>query len=267
MTVVHPRVFQVKSKVAFIPNCAIFASAVFAIAVSLFSSPSAAAQGDANREQASPGLATSVIVERYPSGSIQSVKTADQALADVKQQRSLVEARFAEEERACYPKFFVTSCVNDAKEMRRRALVELQQIEVEANAFKRRAKVRDRDRAVAEKAPLSTSVINPARELKRNELAIPKAEAGPVQPPAKAEKPKRAGGRVSSPGRVEQHNAKLEKLKAEEAANEQKRADNVAAFEKKARDAEKRQQEIAARKAEKESRRAGQVPPTTPVPN
>jgi colicin import membrane protein len=185
----------------------------------------------------------------------------------VKQQRSLVEARFAEEERACYPKFFVTSCVNDAKELRRRALVELQQVEVEANAFKRRAKVRDRDRALAEKAPLSAPVVNPARERKRTDPAIPKTEDEPAQPAAEPEKPKRASEQASSPSRVEQHNAKLEKLKAEEAADEQKRADNVAAFEKKARDAEKRQQEITARKAEKERRRTGQAAPAMPVPN
>lgn len=252
------------------PNRAIFTNAVIALAVFLFASPSAvAAQEDASQQQTSVVWATSMMVERYPSGSIQSVKTADQALADVKQQRALVEAKFAEEERACYPKIFVTSCVNDAKELRRRALVELQQIEVEANAFKRRAKVRDRDRALAEKAPLSAPVVNPgpAKDPKRTELAIPKAAAEPAQPSADAEKPKRASERAPAPSRVEQHNTRLEKLKAEEAADAQKRADNVAAFEKKARDAEKRQQEIAARKAEKERRRAGQAPPASPVSN
>jgi colicin import membrane protein len=262
----------VKSKVYFVSNIAGIVSTSLLMAVVVLSYPqTVAAQEDVVRDQSSPGPNTSAIVERYPSGSIQSVKTADQALADVQQQRSSVEAGFADEERACYKKFFVTSCVDAAKEVRRRALVELQQVEIEANAFKRRARVEERDKALADKAPQAAPIVRPVKAPKNNDVAKEKNKTSPAQrSPSDSDKPdgpKRTGQSTSGSDRVAQHNAKLEKLKAEEAAGAQKRAENVAAFEKKARDAEERQREVAAKKAEKERNRAVKTSPTAPVPS
>jgi colicin import membrane protein len=225
------------------------------------------AEEGAVSRQISSGLISVGIAERYPSGSIQSVDTANRALADVQQQRSHVAAGFAAEERACYPKFFVTRCIDAAKEARRRALAEIQQVEVEANAFKRRARVEERDKALADKAPQAAPIVKPAKEPKKNDAVEKKNQANPVQHSDKSDQPKRTGQASAASDRAAQHNAKLERLKAEEAAEAQKRAENVAAFEKKARKAEERQREVAARKAEKERKRAAKNSSAAPVPN
>jgi len=234
------------------------AVAVAAVAVAILSfSQLATAQDRGMREQGvSASTLSGGIAERYPSGSIQSVESADRALADVQRERTRIDAEFANEERACYPKFFVTSCVDAAKERRRRALAQIQQVEVEANTFKRRARVEERDKALAEKAPKAAPIIKPPKEPKSAKPVIKGDQADRKQPADRIEEQKRAGEGTVTRDRVAQHKAKLERLKEKEAAEVQKRAENVAAFERKAREAEERQREVAARKAEKERERA-----------
>lgn len=182
---------------------------------------------------------------RYPSGSIRSAEAADQALAEVDRERARIEAEFSDEERACYPRFFTTSCLNMATEQRRHALVQLRSIEVEANAFKRRARVADLDRALAEKqAAEETERAKRATDRKDGAIATTKKSVGNAQGPGSA-----------STDRNKEHQARLQRLQMEESANAQKRAENVAAYEKKLRQAEQRQREIAVRKAEKERER------------
>lgn len=236
------------------PNIAGAVSTTLAMLVFVLShSQTAAAQDVAAPVQTSSGASSSVIVERYPSGSIQSVMAADQALADVLQQRSQAEARFSDAERACYSKFFVTSCIDAAKEVRRRALVEIQQVEIEANALKRRARVEQRDKALADKAPLIAPIVKPVKEPNDKDAATQKKDSDSAQHSA------------ASRDRVAQHEAKLERLKTEESADAQKRAEKVAAFEKKARDAQEHQRELAARKAEKERNRPAKASSDAPV--
>lgn len=262
-----------KSKAKFISHQIGIVNTSLVVALVMCSySKIATAQEGAVPNQPFASSSTSVIVERYPSGSIQSTKTADQALADVRQQRSDVETRFADEERKCYEKFFATTCVDKIKEVRRRALIELQQVEIEANAFNRRARVAERDKALADKRPQVAPIVKPANAPENNEESLQKSGASSAQhgtqPSRKpVDAPTRTGQEAAGPDRVEKHNARLERLKAEEAAGAQKRADNVAAFEKKARDAEERQREVAARKAQKERERAEKTPPAIPAPN
>jgi colicin import membrane protein len=90
--------------------------------------------------------------ERYPTDSIQSQEAASAALADVQDARDKIEARYAADQHACYPKFFTTSCLDKVTERRRLDLAEIRPIEVEANAYLRKAKVVERDRKLAEKA-------------------------------------------------------------------------------------------------------------------
>src|SRR5689334_5462322 len=79
-----------------------------------------------------PVAALAKVFAVHPPGSIQSIDAADQALAEAGQERAAIEARFELDERACYPKFFVTLCVDDAKERRRVALAQVHAVEVEA---------------------------------------------------------------------------------------------------------------------------------------
>ena len=91
-------------------------------------------------------------VARYPAGSIQSEEAASAALETVNEARSNIEARFVVDQGVCYPKFFTTSCLNKAAERRRLDLLLVRPLEIEANAYTRRAKVEERDRRLAEKA-------------------------------------------------------------------------------------------------------------------
>jgi colicin import membrane protein len=213
--------------------------------------PTQNAAANADVTAASP---SANVVQRYPAGSIESIETADRVLADVIKERSAVETKFMDRERACYAKFFTTSCVNAAKEQRRSALADLRAVEVEADAFKRRAKVADRDKALeAKRTDAETEAVKRIEKGKDKELAREKVSA---KPDARADVP------VAN-DRAAQHQAKMMKLQAEEAVNAQKRANNVAAYEKKVRDAEARQREIAAKKEEKERKRAKQPAPAS----
>jgi hypothetical protein len=97
-------------------------------------------------------FAQTTIPERYPSGSIRSEELADKALSDLEAERKAIDARYAESERACYDKFFATSCLQKAKDARRDSLAKLRAIEVEAHTFKRRQRADDHERAAAERA-------------------------------------------------------------------------------------------------------------------
>lgn len=192
------------------------------------------------------------IAKRYPSGSIQSVGEADDALTVVARERAAIENRYTEEERACHPKFFATSCIEQAKERRRKATMELRAVENEANVYKRRARVEERDKALEEKRLQAESE-------RMDRIRLPK-EADHMD--TQQEKPTQAveAGVVKpqgspSPGRKEQHQAKLNRLQAEEAAKAKERAEKVAEYEKKVQAARARQQEVAAKKAEKEQKR------------
>lgn len=232
---------------------------LIAVALVLAFSQSVSAQ-DVVSSQNSSKLSSTDIVDRYPPGTIQSTSVADQALTDVQKKRDIVEAEFAEETRACYPKFFTTSCMDAAKDKRRSALAKIKRVEIEANAFKRRERVKERDKALAEKTPDPAPIIKqPAKELKTRDTAPGRGDTKNARSSDDSGKSKRTGQSPATSDRVAQHKAKLERLKAEEAAGAQKRAENVADFEKKARDAAERQREVAAKKAEKERERAGKT--------
>jgi hypothetical protein len=237
-------------------------SAFIAAAAGLLMSPLALAQ---SASAAAGGAASETLLQDFPAGSIQSVETAELALTEIEQQRSRIEASFAESELACYPKFFATSCLDAAKEQRREALAELRPIEVEANAYKRRARAAERDKALADKrAEEEAQASQRASEQKEREAAASEQEAAVSQKTKKARDADQKAVNAGADDRVGRHAAKVRQLQAEEAANAQKRAENVAHHEKKVRQAQTHQQEIAAKKAEKERERTAKS--STPAP-
>jgi colicin import membrane protein len=215
--------------------------------------------------------ASSDLVSRY-SDRIVSVEMAERALAEVSKERSGIEERFAADERTCYADFFATSCIEKARERRRHALAEMRKVEVKANAFLRQARVNDRDKALEEKR--LEQERKEAEQLKREQAngQADKTKAGmrensretpretprePVREPVPARASPRSG---EANQRQAQHEAKLKRLEEQERADAQKRADNVAAYERKAREAQERQREVAAKKREKERERASRAP-------
>lgn len=170
----------------------------------------------------------------------------------VARERAAIETRYAEEERACHPKFFATSCIEQAKERRRKATMELRAVENEANVYKRRARVEERDKVLEEKRLQAESErmdrirqpTEPDHTGTQQEKTPQSVETGVAKPQASP-----------SPERKVRHQAKLSRLQADEAAKAEERAEKVAEYEKKVQAAKARQQEVAARKAEKEHKR------------
>lgn len=195
------------------------------------------------------------LVNRY-AGGIASVEVAERALADVHKERSGIEARFAADERACYTEFFANSCVENAKERRRAALVEVRKVEVDANAFLRQARVNERDRALEEKRVAQER--KQAERLKQEQAAGPaKQKKTHMREPAREPAPASASPIDTREAR---HEAKLKRLEAQDRADAQKRADKVAAYERKVREAQERQRQVEERKREKERERASRSP-------
>lgn len=172
-----------------------------------------------------------------------SVAQADERLAAVAAERAAIEARFAARESACYDKFFVNSCLDEAKERRRVALAAQRAIEVEAEYFKRKHTVEERDKAIAE----AEAKFQAEEAATAAQPAAPK-EIAPVPPPR----------RSSVPDRIARRDARAAQEAAAEPANAAARAANVAAFEERRRKSEERQREVAQRKAERAAKRAAQ---------
>jgi hypothetical protein len=233
--------------------------------------------GAAGANETTTTVNANSVISRFPPGSIQSVESADTALADAKKERSDIEARFTQEKQACMPKFFASSCVDEAKERRRRAMLKLRPVEIEANTFKRKARVTSRDEALEKRrqkdadAGIDRDAPSPAPF---GAEAVP-----PVDGDTRAGRkpPKKAGV-----DRAARHEERVKRTPEEERAEEAMRAKKVADYEKKVKAAEARQQELARRKAEKyqkiEERRKpkdaaiqppGLPPPTSaqPAPN
>ena len=192
------------------------------------------------------------LVRRHPPGAIDSVATADAALADVSRERALVEAEHARDEQACAPAFFMTRCLDSAKERRRAALARLRPIEIEANAFKRRDRVVERDRLLEEKRLKAEEEATPEqRALKVRKPERPDAGttvvegAGPDATALKAAKP--------APSNVRKPHVAKPSTPSIDAATQ---ARNMASFDRKAAESLQRQKEVAAKKAENERDRA-----------
>jgi len=207
-------------------------------------SASACAQAQASSAQQQETAAASV-VQRYPAGSIASVEEADKALADVERERTLANTHYMQEQADCYPKFFTTNCLDNAKERHRIVLSKLKAIEVEANAFKRKEKVIERDRSLAARRAQDEAEAKQAVKTEK-----PAAE--------EAQMPKKESGKNSAAkpvDRVARHRAKLERDQEQEAADAKKREENIKDYERKVQEAQERQREVAAKKAEKERKR------------
>lgn len=171
-----------------------------------------------------------------------SVEQADATLARVAKDREAVNDEFAASERVCSAKFFVNNCLDKAKEKRRVALAGLRAIEVEAEHFKRADSVARRDADLAERArkDAEEQALRAAQPPKQPKVVDEKAPAAP------------SGRKVVD--READHEAKLQREAAQQAADAGKRAANVEAFEKKKAESERRQAEVARKKAENDAK-------------
>ncbi|TFW08973.1 hypothetical protein E4K72_07200 [Oxalobacteraceae bacterium OM1] len=190
-------------------------------------------------------------MKRYPAGSINSIERADAALADVEQVRAAVQASYASEEQGCFGKFFASTCVDDAKERRRIALNRIRTIEQEANLFKRKQRVAERDETLKEhEAAAAAKAATQTDMASRNDVVA--AEAADEQDAASA---------PAKQGQPRRHATKARQAEPDPAEEGRRRAENVAAYQRKVHEAEARQREIEARKQEKSREREAKAAP------
>lgn len=184
----------------------------------------------------------SEIVRRYPPRSISTVTVAAAALDDISRQQIALEAMRQREHDACMPTFFTTSCLDKVREHYRHELALLRPIELEANAFNRRNRVAERDRVLDEK-----------RVKAEQDAATGKGEVNIRQPMSPV--PPAAPKSIPVPRQSKPLTPRIDAAQ---------RAQNEAAFDRKAAESLQRQGEIAEKKAEKERERARKQAATTP---
>lgn len=164
-----------------------------------------------------------------------SVADADRKLAEAARTRVAAEAAYFASEQKCAKRFFVTTCMDAAKEQRRATLARVKAIEVEAGRYKR-----------------EVAAVEHARQMAEDERKFHEEEARlAAQPPKVATEaeplpPARAAGTVD---RVAAHAQRMKQLDARERAGAAQRAANVSAYEARKKESEARQREIAAKKA------------------
>ncbi|MCD6026386.1 MAG: hypothetical protein K0R08_905 [Solimicrobium sp.] len=86
-----------------------------------------------------------------PTAVIESNTQADRVLQAVELSRAQIEWRYTQMEQICYNRFFINSCLLEAKNKRRNDLAKVKKSEVDANFFKRKYKVEEMDRVIKER--------------------------------------------------------------------------------------------------------------------
>lgn len=170
-----------------------------------------------------------------------SVAEADARLRQASAERARVEAEFAASEQVCYAKFFVNNCLDKAKEKRRSALATVAATEVEAEYFKRKFAVDERDREVA-------------RAVREYEASEALRAAAPEQPIPPLSEPVPKAPKAALAARRASREAKLAAREAEERAAAPRRAESARKFEERRVQAEQRQKRVAEKLAEKKAK-------------
>lgn len=195
--------------------------------------------------------------QRYPAGSIKSGDAAQKALDEAKEDREVATVRYAIDQRACYRKFLVNSCLEEARDRKRLADKGIQQVENEANVYQRQANVDERDRSLAEQHAKDEEDAARRRQEQQEKEA---ASARKVQESnaKNREVQQRIDQNKDVPPdyRIREHEAKVRQQQAEEAARAPERAANAAAREQRIKDAEAHRLDVERKKAENERERA-----------
>ncbi len=191
----------------------------------------------------------------YPAGSIQSVDAADRALQEADRERRRIQERLTTEEQACFDLFFANACRDKATERRRVALAAVRTVEVQANAFKRMARVAERDKVLEEKSAAQQvdSRLAVPSEGALMEAAPPIVESTAQLPVESVDKSIHGSGRAS--GLSSPSAPRVRTTSGED------RSSQIAAYEKKVREAEEHKREVARRKAEKVAKRSAKQAP------
>ncbi|MGV8899793.1 MAG: hypothetical protein ACOH2B_11210 [Burkholderiaceae bacterium] len=206
-----------------------------------------------------------VLSARYPPGSIATGDVAETALEQVATENTRIELEYAQAEQACREQFFVSACRDTAKERRRAALESIRPLKIEAETLIRRMRVADRDQALTEK-----HMEKAAEAIQFEQDALKKTQEIAQKQARNAEKDRERSQKTDlhvqdDRSRIVDHQVRQTRMQREVTADAQKRAANVAAYDKKIREAQAHQRDIAAKKIEKDRNRTIQPPVVAPV--
>lgn len=162
--------------------------------------------------------------------------------ARIKSERARVEAAFYAQEKACYGKFAVNDCLNEARALRREALSDLRRQEISLNDAERRRKAGERLRAIEENAKAAPKRAGPdtnkAPDGARDKPSVPSRAVTRKEP------------RAEKSGPIEPDHA----ISPEQAQQNRQR------HEERLKRAEERRAELAKRQAERKKPRAQPLP-------
>lgn len=193
---------------------------------------------------------------RYPEGGIKTVPAADAALAATGSEQRRIDVELIRQQRACYTRFLVASCLEKIKDAHRAESKKIKNIEIEANTYLRQARADDRDAALAEqRAQELADAPRRAEEQKKN--AADAARRVEESTRRSAEADARAQPEALTPDqRIAEHDKKMQAVRTQQAADAKLHEANVASYNKKGQDAKDRQKEVADKKAEKKADQA-----------
>ncbi|MDY7578597.1 hypothetical protein RGU70_09700 [Herbaspirillum sp. RTI4] len=209
------------------------------------------------------------LVARYPTGSITSVAVSEQILTETDSERQALEIRNIQNQRACYQRFFVSSCLNDAKDIYSSEKKAIRDVEIQANSYQRQARVDERDKDLADQREANEADaadrLRQQQEKTVSNAAKTKESAQKLQDQqAKDQQPQ-----ISIDQRVAEHNAKINAIRAQEAADASQRASNVRDYNDKVKAAAEHKLEVEQKKAAKLkeiARKKDQEKPPVPAP-
>lgn len=161
-----------------------------------------------------PIVAGDVLYARYPAGSIASVDTANAALDDTARERARINTELVCQQRVCYQKFFVASCLNKVADVHRAESMKIKNIEIEANTYLRQERADERDAALGEqRANDLADATRRAEEQRKNAEASPHKIEHSARRSAEAEA--RAQQVNPTPDqRIADHEKKMQQLRA-----------------------------------------------------
>jgi hypothetical protein len=178
----------------------------------------------------------------------------------IRDSRAWTNYRFAVAERACYSKFFVTDCIDDAKEIQRGELATLRKRELEVGDAERayRAETRDREQAIRRAEYEASQPTRTAEEQANREAFQRKQQEQQLRDAQRqADAPRRAANAAAYDQKQADFDARMRQAQEQGAQQARQREENAREFEAKQREAEERRKALEERKAKAQEKNQG----------
>lgn len=193
----------------------------------------------------------------------QDEEGAAAASARIKADRAQVESIFRADEKACYGKFAVNDCLNEARARRRQALADLRRQEVSLNDAERRRRAAERLRDLDERAANKP----PQQPQPHGGTAVQRERRAPNPSHKEAERAERAQAQQARAAKAQSRSKQAQQKRADASAQRASKAAgtqrSLERHEQRLKHAEQRQEKLAQRLAARK-KPAGEPLPVPP---